>query len=327
MRLKQWKADTEPEWHEDQQKYALEYAELLTRLMREYDFPQIMLEQRLNTGVPGCWGTGDAVIVSPDTIHVVDYKYGQGVPVDAEENPQLMLYGVGALETFGLLGDIQTVRVTVHQPRLESVSTYEISAEDLRKWRQNTVKPMAELALSGEGYLKPSEKACRWCPVAGECRTRADYVTKRDFGHPELLTPGELSTLLAQLQDIRSWCTDVSEVAIRKAYYEGIEIPGWKVVRSGGKRVITDPEQAIEMLADAGFNKALTTKRSTRTLAELDKLVGGKDKLEQVLGEAMSKQPGKEALVSSEDPRPPIDALAQAQKDFSPSGRDESEVK
>jgi hypothetical protein len=238
-----------------------------------------------------------------------------------------MLYGVGALETFGLLGDIQTVRVTVHQPRLESVSTYEISAEDLRKWRQNTVKPMAELALSGEGYLKPSEKACRWCPVAGECRTRADYVTKRDFGHPELLTPGELSTLLAQLQDIRSWCTDVSEVAIRKAYYEGIEIPGWKVVRSGGKRVITDPEQAIEMLADAGFNKALTTKRSTRTLAELDKLVGGKDKLEQVLGEAMSKQPGKEALVSSEDPRPPIDALAQAQKDFSPSGRDESEVK
>lgn len=325
-RLKSWKADTPEDWHADQLAHAREYADLLFDLVQQHEHAQVMLEQRLNTGVLGCWGTGDAVIVTPDLVHVVDYKYGQGVPVNAYENPQLMLYGLGGLETFGLLGHIRTVAVTVFQPRLDSKSTYTISAVELRNWRDSVVAPTADLALSGAGHLSPSEKACRWCPVSGECKVRAEYVTRRDFGHPDLLSPEELADMLGRASEIRAWCKDVEETALRKAYHEGIELPGWKVVRSGGKRVVTNPEKAVDRLAEAGYPTRDLWRKSLVTLADLDRLVGGKEVLQEILDDCLVKQPGREALVPEHDPRPPIDAMAQAKKDFSPNGRDESEV-
>lgn len=301
---------------EEMQRHAEAYADLLVSLRNEHEGAQVFLEQQVQTGVPGCWGTGDAVLVAPGLVHVVDYKYGIGIPVSADDNPQLKLYGVGALETFGVLGDFKRVRMTIHQPRLDSVSHASISARKLLEWRDREVAPLAQLALSEDAYLKPSETACRFCPAAGQCRTRAEYMTKRDFGDPDLLTPAEIADNLERVDDLENWCKSIREAALYRVYTEGIEIPGWKAVRAAGRRTITDAEKAIHRLMRAGFKKAEISRTSTKTLADLERVVGGKDELQTILGPLLVKPAGKVSMVREEDPREAVDAASEAAADF-----------
>lgn len=316
-RLLAWRDRVPAERHEDMLRHAAAYVDLLRTLAEDKEHAQVMLEQRVDTGVDASWGTLDAAIVSPTHIHIVDYKYGMGIPVDATRNPQLMLYAIGGVELFDAVSTPETVCMTIHQPRIGHTSHYCVPASELRQWRDQVVRPAAALALSGDAYFAPSESACRFCPAAGECRARVEYMTRRDFGNPDSLTPEEMGEILAQIPDVENWCRAVRERALRLAYSEGIQIPGWKVVRAGGRRAISDQAKAIEVLIDQGYPEEKVSRRSTRTLGELERLVGGKSELGKILGSLLVKNEGKETLVPEQDPRSAINRNVDAEEDFS----------
>lgn len=277
----------------------------------------IYFEKRVQTGIPGCWGTGDAVLVSPTRVEVVDFKYGQGIVVRAEDNPQLKLYGLGVLEKFGdVLGNTETVGMHIHQPRAGGMSHFSMSAEDLRAWREDEVLPLARETQSPDARFGPSEAACRFCPAAGVCAPRAAYVAQRDFGNPDLLSPEELAAAFRSLPEIRDWCNAVEAAALHQAYSEGVPLPGLKVVLSGGRRNITDADEAVKVLVAAGYAVEQVARLGMKPLSDLERLVG-KKRLPEVLGDLLRKSDGKPALVEEDDSRPAISPTTEAQKDFS----------
>lgn len=278
----------------------------------------VLLEQRVNTGVPLCWGTSDAVIVGPEKLIIVDLKYGQGVPVDAYENPQLMLYGVGALETIAdMLSEVKDVAVVVFQPRLNSTSRFDIPAVDLRAWRDSLL-PVAEEALhSPTPSFGPSESACRWCPLAGQCRAQTEWATARDFGrHPDLLSPEEIGEQLEDAPRIAKWLEALRAAALKMAYEDDTPIPGWKVVRSAGRRSIKDPMHAIQHAIDEGWNAEDVATFKLKTLGELEKALGGATEFNRVFADFIEKSEGSPSMVRESDKRPAINMLGEAKKDF-----------
>jgi hypothetical protein len=258
------------------------------------------------------------VLASPSEIDIVDFKYGSGVLVRVHENPQLKLYGLGALEGFGdVVGDTELVRTTIYQPRVNPEPQWEeYTPDELRQWRADVVRPKAAEALSEEGVFVPGEEQCRWCPAAGVCRARMEAATAEDFSSdPDILTDDELADLLERLPQIEAWAKSVRQIAFRKVYDMKHKVGDWKVVRTEGKRSITDVDLATERLLAAGYAEEDVTRRQAQTLGHLEKLVG-KTKLPEVLGDVLKKGDGTLALAPGDDPRPAVDALAAAQADF-----------
>lgn len=255
------------------------------------------LERRVSTGVPQSWGTADMVAWEPYFVAIDDFKYGKGVTVYADDNPQLMLYGLGVLETFA--PQAREVQMTIWQPRQDHVSTAVMSADDLRQWRTAVAEPAARLALTHDAPVMPSPVACQFCPVAGVCVARAESVTRGDFGQPELMNATELAASMDRLEELNDWIS-----AVRKASHDvirqGKELPGWKMVRKRGQRKISDIEAAIKILGQE------SVRTSIRPLGELEKLVGGKNALNEKLGDLISVVEGSEVLAPIDDPRPAI---------------------
>lgn len=285
---------------DEMREHAEAYADLLEALLEEGG--TVMLEQQVHPGVPECYGTADAVLLNPTTLRVVDFKFGRGVAVEAERNPQLMLYGLGVLETFGVLTDAELVELVVFQPRLGAMSTWMTSAAELRQWRDEVVLPAAEAALAGLGVFRPSEEACRFCPIAGSCKTRAEAQLALDFPAPVVMTLEEMSAALTVAKEMADWLKALEATALERARLE--EIPGWKLVRSGGRRVVEKDNvaEAIQTLIDAGYPAEKVARFELRTLAELDKLTG--KQLGDILGDLLGKTDGRESLVPESDPRP-----------------------
>ena len=168
--------------------------------------PVILIEQRLDFScyVPDGFGTGDCLIISDDRLHIIDFKYGMGVLVEAEGNPQMKLYALGALAVYDALYDIREVSMTIFQPRRENVSTWTIPVEDLKAWAENELKPRAKMAYDGEGEYLPGEW-CTFCRAAVRCRARAEEKLKlaqTEFRMPPLLTDAEIEDILAVLPDL-----------------------------------------------------------------------------------------------------------------------------
>ena len=302
------------------QRHCADYVELLQGFVDETPNSVVLLEQRVQTGIESCWGTSDAVIVSPDVVHIVDLKYGKGVAVSSVENPQLMLYGVGALETYGdLLGEVSTVRMTVFQPRTQyPVGTFDIEPDDLRAWR-DSLKPVADeaLGLTGNPRFGPSAKTCRWCPAAGDCSERVKTLALEDFGgEVELMSNDEIAELLPRIDDFRQWAQVVEKAALRRAYSEGQEVPGYKVVASRGRRQITDDAAAIQLLIDGGYTAAQVSKVSIRGFGELEKLMGSRGELDYLIGDYIRVSEGQPSLVKESDRRPAISPASEAAQEF-----------
>jgi hypothetical protein len=274
----------------------------------------VLLEQRMDTGVPESWGTGDAIIIAPGLIHVVDVKYGTGIRVEVVDNPQLMLYGVAALDTFEIIGEVDEVCVEIYQPRLQHDVVYCLKATDLRAWRDSII-PVAEAALQGGAEFGPSEEACRWCPVAGECSARARFIAVQEFGEPTLLSPEQMAEAKRQIPNIRKWCDQVEARALSKAYRDGVKIPGYKVVRSDGRRKVVDPPHAIQVLIDNGFTAEQVAKVGIRSFEDLERLLP-KDELNALLGDLIQKSEGKPTLVPEDDKREEINVLGEESKAF-----------
>ena len=293
------------------------YIAFLKEKAAEIEDSTVLLEQRMNTGVPECWGTSDAVIVSPEKLHIVDLKYGRGVVVDVEDNSQLLLYACGALDTFGdVLGETEEILMSIYQPRVGNIVTHSISADDLRAWREKII-PIAEEALAGSDRFGPSPDACRWCPAQAICRPRVEMMTEVDFAQPlDTISLEELSELLTHLPDIEQWCSAVADYALKTVYSDGAEIPGWKVVKSGGRRSIKDQTAAIQAFIDHGYDAEKVADFKTKGLGELEKVAGSRQQLEKILGNLIVKSEGSPSLVPESDKRESINPHQQASKDF-----------
>jgi hypothetical protein len=202
------------------------WVDVLDREMSLHHHSQIMLEQRLDAGVPGVWGTSDAVVVSPVHVAAIDFKYGSGVAVAAKDNAQARLYACGALDSYGdLLGEAQEVRIVIHQPRMDHLLEDVMTPDQLREWRDTVAIPAAEEALSDDAHFGPSETACRWCPASGRCRAQLEAIFEEPWGDPDLLTPAEMAETLAKVGQIRDWLNALEEAALRMRPHSGCPTP------------------------------------------------------------------------------------------------------
>lgn len=296
--------------------HAQAYVDYLKSRMELHPDSQLLLEQRLPTGIPDCWGTSDAVIISPDAVESVDLKYGLGVRVYAVGNPQLRLYGVGALEEYGdLLGEVSTVCLTVFQPRLGHVDTEELSPSDLRAWRDKLL-PLAKAALEPGAPFGPGEDTCRWCPSSGNCRAQMEWATRRDFETSvDELDDEDLAAALDLIPFLRLWCAAVDDFCLDRAYSRGRPIPGYKVVLSGGKRIVSDPVGALEALVQLGYELDEVSTRKVKGVGDLTKFLAGD--FDIAVGPFVTKGTGSPSLVRESDRRDALDPASEAAKDFS----------
>lgn len=267
--------------------------------------PVILIEQRLDFScyVPDGFGTGDCLIISDDRLHIIDFKYGMGVLVEAEGNPQMKLYALGALAVYDALYDIREVSMTIFQPRRESVSTWTIPVEDLKAWAENELKPRAKMAYDGEGEYLPGEW-CTFCRAAVRCRARAEEKLKlaqTEFRMPPLLTDAEIEDILAVLPDLTKWANEITTYALDAALNHGKEWNGFKVVEGRSVRKYRDEAAVAEAAKEAGYKDIY--RQSLIPLTEMQRLMG-KDRFEAILGGLITKAPGKPTLVPKSDRRP-----------------------
>jgi hypothetical protein len=280
----------------------------------------ILLEQKLDYSkwVPKGFGTGDVIIIGDDTLEICDLKYGKGVPVSAEGNPQTRLYGLGAINTFGMLYDFSKVRMTIVQPRLDNVSSEEMTVEELLTWAEEYVKPRAALAIKGEGGFCAGEH-CKFCRARYTCRARADAnmeLAKYDFRDPPLLQDDEISAVLIMAESLQSWVSDIKAYALDQAENHGKKWPGWKLVEGRSNRKYTDEEAVAKVLLEAGYaEEKIYAPREIFGITAMEKNIGRKV-FRQLLSELVIKPAGKPTLVPESDPRPEINSVKAAQEDF-----------
>jgi len=289
-----------------------------TEAKRRTEDAIIMIEEKvdLTDYIPEGFGTCDDTILADGILEVIDFKYGKGVRVSAADNSQLKLYGLGALRAAEILYDIHTVRLTIVQPRIDNISSWEIDAQALKDWGEEEVRPRAELAFEGEGTLKAGEW-CRFCKAAPRCSALADQameIAKKDFADPELLTDEELIENYMKFGEIQSWMNSVSAYLLKEAL-SGKSWPEHKLVAGRSNRVWTDKEKAEEILKKKKFAKK--DYLSTPTLlgiGAIEKLVG-KSKFPEVFKDVVDKLIGKPTLVHQSDNRPEY-VLTEAKDDF-----------
>ena len=267
---------------------------------------RILVEQRLDFSdwAPEGFGTGDMVIVSDDSLEVVDLKYGKGVPVSAEGNTQMRLYALGAVATFQLLYAFDKVHMTIVQPRRDSVTTDCLSVDELLAWG-DSIRDTARLAYAGKGDFCAGPH-CRFCPARMRCRTLAGYMLEeiQEERMPENLTDAEIAGVVLKAKAIKSWLDSVEAYALHHAL-RGKEWPGLKLVEGRRKRTITDEHAAAMILMDEGNYIAaeIYKPQELQSLTALEKLVG-KKRLAELLQPVIQTAEGKPTLVPEADKRP-----------------------
>lgn len=269
--------------------------------------PFVLIEQRLDFScyVPDGFGTGDCLIVADKLLHIIDFKYGLGVLVDAEENPQMMLYALGALRLFDALYDIDTISMSIFQPRRENVSTWTITVAELEEWAEQTLRPKAELAFKGEGVFNPGPW-CTFCKAAVKCRARAEEklaLARYEFAKPPLLTDEEIEDILYRLDDLTKWANEIAAYAQDAAIHHGKQWNGFKLVEGRSIRKYRDESAVVAAATAAGYRDIF--KKSLIPITEMEKLMGKKT-FTEVLGDLVIKPQGKPTLVPASDKLPAI---------------------
>lgn len=282
--------------------------------------PFIDIEKRVDLSevVPEGFGSCDCILIGSDLLHVIDFKYGAGVPVSAEGNPQLMLYALGALLEYELAYDFETVRMTIYQPRLDSISTAELSADELRTWGE-ALRPIAQEAFDGPGEFCPGESTCRFCKVRATCRARADAnfeLAKYEFAQPATLDHDEIAEILGRVAELKSWAKDVEDYALEEARDHGVEFPGWKLVEGRSNRRYADQDAVRQRLIDAGWDIAAITETSLLGITAMERAIG-KKVFDTELEDLIIKPAGRPTLVPVSDRRPALNSTQSAVEDFS----------
>lgn len=279
----------------------------------------LIVEKRLDFShvVKDGFGTGDACIIADDTLHIIDLKYGKGVKVDSENNPQLMLYALGALKEFDIMFDIKKVSLHIVQPRLHHISVWTTPVSKLNEWATQVVVPAAEKAFEGKGVQKAGSH-CKFCKVKAVCATLASSslaLSKLGIKNPHLLTDKQLMEAYEQIPALIDWANSVNEYVLKEAV--GGKVPrGYKIVEGRSQRKWSDENTVIETLKEEGFSAEQFMKTKLAGIGEIEKLVGKKN-FPDMLGELVVKPQGAPTLVKDEDPRPAMQSLEQAKSDFS----------
>ena len=295
------------------------YAQYIAELLATLQEPMVLVEQRLDFSrhVPSGFGTGDCVIVADSVLTVIDFKYGKGVRVEATGNPQMKLYALGALLKYNTLFDIDSVRMTIFQPRLSGVqSSDEITVKELLEWAEKYVKPRAKLAYKGEGEFAPSEEVCKFCRAKAQCKARADKNLKLFDEAPDamLLTPEEAGAILEKAADIQAWLTDL-EGLVSSTLLSGQPVTGWKMVEGRSNRKFADELKVVEAMKSAGYDESLLYERKLITLTQMEKDFG-KKAVSETLGELIVKPQGKPTLAPAKDKRPEFKLEEQLLAEF-----------
>ncbi len=278
--------------------------------------PMFAVEQRvdLQEHVADCFGTADMVIITNNKIQIIDLKLGKGVTVDAERNVQLMIYGLGMLDMVGMLYEIETVELTIVQPRIEHFSTWEISSEELEIWGKEVLEPGAKNALEGTGEFKAGDH-CRFCKARFQCKARAEEFLKlaqHEFKEPELLTDEEMAEVLSKADALKKWAEEVYAFAQNEAVTHHKEWPGFKLVLGRTNRKYTDEQEVAEAAKKAGYTDIF--KSTLIGITEMERLMG-KKKFKEILGAYVYKPDGKVTLVPESDKREAV-TVSTAEADF-----------
>ena len=333
------------------------YAEYVIRTIEDMKRtgcePLVLVEERVDYShiASSGFGTADMLIIGKDEngkglLHICDFKTGQGVYVDCDHNSQMMLYALGGLAAYGYIYEIETVRMTIIQPRLDNISTFECSRKELEDWGES-IRPIAKMAYEGKGEQHPGDW-CRFCRAKPVCKACADEalalcreefldldagafteeseVEESDmtapynadtqtavFKQPGLIPLTELSAILPTLNRISSWIESVFAFVSSEAINHAVPIPGYKVVEGRSKRVFTDTKAVVDTAVANGYTDLY--KQQLITLTEFEKMMG-KKRFAELLGEYVAKPPGKLALVPDSDPRPAVDLNNAPDQEF-----------
>jgi len=268
---------------------------------------QLLTEQKvdLSNWIPEGFGTTDVAIIGGKTLHIIDLKYGKGVPVFAEGNPQLRLYALGTLAMLEMIYDIDEVKMTIYQPRIDNVSSDKIPAAELKKWGEEQVKPAAELALSDNAPFAAGGW-CQFCPARQQCRTRAEnFLSLKEYKKKALLSHEEIGKILGEVDGLVKWAEDLKDGALTRAL-EGESFPGWKVVEGRSIRKYSGTEdEIVRQCEGAGYDHALLYETKLLTVSAMEKMMG-KKQFAEVLGDYVEKPAGKPTLAPEDDKRPAI---------------------
>lgn len=298
-------------WQPEMDSTSEAYLDYIKDITMSYTVkPVILIEKKVDFSryVPEGFGTADCLILAGDTLHVVDYKHGKGVVVDADHNPQMMLYALGAMSELSLLYRFKFVHMTIVQPRVNNISEFTMAADELIEWGEKVVKPKAEASISGNGEFEAGDW-CRFCRAKRQCKTRYEandslYPELSERHDPRLITLDELGEYLKRGRDMAAWLEDMKEYALSESL-AGAEVPGWKAVEGRGSRAFTDTDEAVDTLIKNGIDESVLYERRVLTLAQMEKAVG-KKAFGELVGDLVVKNPGKPTLVEESDKRPKI---------------------
>ena len=316
-------------YQSEMDSYTDEYTDYIKKLA--FSFPSkahIIVERQVDYSdyAPEGFGTADCIILHGDSLHIVDFKYGKGVPVSAEDNPQLKLYALGALKLYGMIYPIKNITLHIVQPRIDNFSEWSLKTEELVNWG-NSIKPIAQLAFEGKGEYCSGEH-CRFCKIAGSCRKRADdnlELAKYEFRMPlsnnldleeesVTLSDEEVGAVLTKAKRLKIWVESVEEYVL-SSILKGRKIDGWKAVEGRGSRVFTDADAVPERLKSLNYSPDIAFERKQLTPAQLEKVLG-KSEFNQTLGDLVQKLKGSPALAPITDIRPEYIQGTSAKDDF-----------
>lgn len=309
------------------EEFVDEFVEFVVQQTEDIGQFHIYFELRVSytNYAPQGFGTADVIIVTDEVLHVIDLKFGQGVPVTARNNPQLRLYGLGALNIFP---NSRRIKMTIHQPRLFSTDTEEMSKKELLDWALNEVVPAAELAVQGKGKFVASKEACKFCKLRGKCKVRADKqfaIAAKDFEiidskpiEVHSLSTEQISDILAWAPIFTDWIKDVQAYALGQLMAD-VKIPGYKLVAGRSNRIITDEQKVKEILMSTGVAEENLMKPAEMLgISKLEAIVG-KKKFAELCKDYLVKPCGKLSMAPEDDRRPEASTLATAQSDFANS--------
>ena len=310
-------------WYDEEMEdcaagYAAYVMELLEDAKQTCADPVVLIEQRVDFSrwVKDGFGTADCILIADGVLNIVDYKHGKGVRVSAEKNPQMMLYALGSLEIFDGIYDVESVRMTIFQPRLSNISVSEMSKAALLEWADTELTQKAQLAYEGKGEFHSGEW-CRFCKAKAECRERAKAnleLAKYEFAKPPLLEDEEIADILGKVDALTAWADDVKEYALRQAV-GGKKWSGWKLVEGRSNRRYTNEDRVAAAVKNAGFDPY---ERNVLGITAMQKLLG-KTRFEKLLTPYIEKPQGKPTLVPESDKRPayePARQIERAKSDF-----------
>lgn len=271
----------------------------------------------LTRWIPQGFGTVDIRIIGGSGLHIIDFKYGKGVPVFAEDNSQLKVYALGAYEEISHIFNIEFVEMTIYQPRIDSVTSHLLSMAELLNWATHILVPGAKRAYEGGGEFVPGAH-CGFCKVKHKCKALAKHnleLAKEAFKEPAFLSPAEITEIVLKEKAFTDWISSVSDYALNEAVNHGVEWPGMKLVEGRSVRKYEDEIKASGALIKAGFNADDIWNMKLKGITDMTKLLGKSD-FEKVLGDFIIKPPGKPVLVSENDKRPAFASADRAKEAF-----------